>query len=487
MVESARFRHVEAAHTGDRMNQSGAVEKLSSVVFRDGLGERRRITDSIGTEADLLCLAGELAAVPGVEPALRRTVSRLADFRHAAFCELRSVERFGGSTLAIVSDAAHGIRLSEILSSPPDRRAPLDLAAAIQIIRQTIVAIDALHGHEHDMCHGAIGPERIVINARGRVIVTDCALGNALEQLRYSHQHYWKSLRIPLPRSAGLARFDQRVDVTQIGVLSLALFLGRMLKDDEYAARLVDAAGSFQTIGVTGDQEPLSAGLSAWLSRALQIDQHHSFTSCAEARIELESAMSDDDRNAGSASLERLLVRHGVMPEPVAPAIHTSRPVQMPKAPEPVRLPEPVRHPEPVKLPPAAMAPLTPVVNPAPPVVMPLAARVDLPPVPAVASVPPMTPAPPMDTRMKTDVPLPPAAPHRSRPSHWPQVAIAVVVLAFLTRAGLYAVRRRASATPLTAGIGTLTVQSNPAGVPIDIDGKASGVTPATLSVTAGP
>src|SRR5262249_17112263 len=109
------------------MNQSGAVEKLTSVVFRDGLGERRRMTDSTGAEADLLCLAGEIATVPGVEPAVRKTAGRLAGFRNPAFCELRSVERFSGSTLAVVTDAAHGIRLSELLSSPPDRRAPLDL------------------------------------------------------------------------------------------------------------------------------------------------------------------------------------------------------------------------------------------------------------------------------------------------------------------------------------------------------------------------
>ena len=444
------------------------------------------MTDSIGADADLLCLAQELASVPGVEQTLRRSVNRLAGFKHPAFCEIRSVERFGGATLAVVSDAAHGLRLSELLSSRPDRQAPLDLAASLHVIRQVVAAVDAFHGHEHDFCHGAIGPERIVINTRGRVIVTDHAVGGALEQLRYSHQHYWKSLRVPLPRSAGLARFDQRVDVTQIGVLALALFLGRLLKDDEYSARLVDVAGSFQTIGVTGGHEPLSPGLAAWLSRAMQIDQHHSFASAAEARIELESLLSDDDRAAGVASMERLLAHHGLVEVvPIAAWTPPAGPAKAPEAvtpPEPVRVPEPVRAAEPMK----AVEPIK-AVEPVKPVeparaVEPIAVetrpktettvKVDT----AVLKPEPQFVAPP---------PFVAAPPRRSQSSRLPQVAAAVVAIAFLATVGVYAVRRRSVASPAT-GIGTLTVQSNPSGVPIDVDGKASGMTPATLSLEAG-
>ncbi|HXD74996.1 MAG TPA: PEGA domain-containing protein, partial [Vicinamibacterales bacterium] len=434
------------------------------------------MTDSIGAEADLLVVAPEIASVPGVEAAIRRSVSRLAGFRHPAFCELRSVEKFGGGTLAVVSDAAHGLRLAEILSAPPDRKAPLDLAAALHIIRQAIAAIDALHGYGQDMSHGAIGPERLVLNGRGRVIVADYALASALEQLRYSHQHYWRSLRIQLPRSAGLARFDQRVDLAQLGVLALTLMLGRLLKDDEYSAKLVDIAGSFQTIGITPDRESLRPEISTWLQRTMQIDQQ-SFASAAEARIELESVLTDEERAAGQASVERLIARLGIAPEPIAPTVTLAPLPPAPKEPEPVRKPEPVIAAAPPPPPPPRAA------EPVPPklahageggVVMPLAARVDVPPAPEV--------------RMKTDVTPnvsnPMSHAHRAaRPSHWKQVAVAVVALAFLTSGGLYALRRRA---PSTALLGTLTVQSNPSGVPIDIDGIASGVTPATLSVPAG-
>ena len=53
-------------------------------------------------------------------------------------------------------------------------------------------------------------------------------LGGAVEQLDYSHDRYWKELRIPLP-SGAQPTFDHRADVMQVGMVALALILGRPL------------------------------------------------------------------------------------------------------------------------------------------------------------------------------------------------------------------------------------------------------------------
>ena len=90
------------------MNQS--VAPSADVVFRDALGERRRMVDSTGHEAELLCIAAELTSVPAFEPALTRTVNRLTDFRHPSFQKVRHIERFEPGTPTIVSDAVHGVR-----------------------------------------------------------------------------------------------------------------------------------------------------------------------------------------------------------------------------------------------------------------------------------------------------------------------------------------------------------------------------------------
>src|SRR5204862_372753 len=161
---------------------------------------------------------------------------------------------------------------------------------------------------------------------------------------------------------------------------------------------------------------------------------------------------------AGAASLDLVLTRLGVAqpPPPVEVVVQAARPPQPPAPPEPVVAPSPPPPPSP---PPAPAPVFSPTVSMSAP--------------PPTMSTPPTPPSS-----------LPAA--RRAPPSQWPRVAMASVVLVVLTVSGLYLVRRRASASALAAGTGTLSVQSNPAGVPIDIDGRAYGVTPATVSLPAG-
>ena len=184
-----------------------------------------------GDTLEVLCLRGELTAVPVFEFALRERVSRLADFRHAYYGRVRSVERLNDrrSTLALVSDWTPGLRLSEILADAARRGIALDINAALCLIRQLVPAVAMLHDSAGEVAHGAIGPERIVITPNARPVIVEHVMGSALERLRFSHERYWKELRIPLPRSAGLPRFDHRADIMQIGVVALSLILGRPL------------------------------------------------------------------------------------------------------------------------------------------------------------------------------------------------------------------------------------------------------------------
>ena len=79
----------------------------ATVTFHDGLGERHRVVDRARNEPiEVLCLRGELTAVPSFEFSLRERVSHLSTFRHACYARVRSVERLKNpaSTLALVSD-----------------------------------------------------------------------------------------------------------------------------------------------------------------------------------------------------------------------------------------------------------------------------------------------------------------------------------------------------------------------------------------------
>jgi serine/threonine protein kinase len=524
------------------MNQVLApLTPSTTIVFRDGLGERRRVTDPTGRESvDLWYLNTELTGLPAVEAALRDRVSRLAGFRHPSVNHVLSVDRVNsGATLAVISDSAPGVRLSDLLAAAEKHRLPLDINTALYMIRQLVPAIAALHAHDHEIAHGALAPERIVITPRAQLTVVDHAAGSALEHLKFSHQRYWKDLRVALPRSAGLPHFDHRVDVMQIGVVALSLILGRLIHDDEYPAKLPELVGSAWAISDAGDLQPLPPGMRAWLSRALQIDLRHAFTTAAQASAEFDRMLSADGHAAEPAGLERFLARyysHVPQDQP-----------QIPAAPSPVVVPAALRVERPAE--PAAAAPRSPYaiprIEPAPTVEAPrpvtenaplradtgsrpvveaamprnvvempgprlvepvnrfdVTSRSVVEPAPSRVTAPPRTDAPSrFDLTPRTvdavaprieftssdveahEMPKPaPAA--MSRKS---MVVAAAVVLVALAGGGIVAARRYAAAgAGAAAGTGTLTVNSNPTGAQVVVDGESKGVTPTTLTLQAG-
>jgi serine/threonine protein kinase len=280
--------------------------------FTDGLGLRRRTTDPARHEPiELLCLRGELTAVPSFEFALRERVSHLAGFRHMSYGAVRSVERLKNppAALVLVSDVTAGARLSDVLTFAEQSTVPLDIDAALCLLRQIVPALAKLHEQAPDVAHGALAPERIVISPGSRVVLVEHVLGAALHELQYSRERYWKELRVAVP-GTGQVTFNHRSDVAQLGAVALSLILGRALVDDELPSRLGDVVASSWAISARGGLEPLPAGLRAWLMRALQLDPRESFESAIAAHEELERVLGDSDYMAAPATLEAFLAHY---------------------------------------------------------------------------------------------------------------------------------------------------------------------------------
>ena len=112
------------------------------VVFRDGLGRRCRVPDQSGNEKlEILCLRSELTVSEQFEPALRERVARLASFQSANFSRLKTVERLRDqtSTLVLVSETTHGMRLGDLITIAERRGFGLDGSAAWCLARQLVV------------------------------------------------------------------------------------------------------------------------------------------------------------------------------------------------------------------------------------------------------------------------------------------------------------------------------------------------------------
>jgi len=510
-----------------------------SVAFADGLGVRHRVADARGN-VDVLDLDSQLTSVPAFEFALRERVSRLSTFHHPYFAHVRSVDRLthGDATLAIVSDAVEGTRLSGVIAAARQHNVTLDIGAALCLVRQLASSLASLHEYQRDCAHGAIALERLVLTPNARLIVVDYTMGAAIEQLRYSHQRYWKDLRVALPRSAGLPRFEERVDVTQIGAVALSLVLGRPLTDDDYPTRIAELVASAWALGTHGDLEPLPPGLRAWLARALQLDVRTAFATVAEAAAEFNKVVSADNQAlAEPAMLEAFVSRYrtAVGPLAEAPKMSALRPAAVPVVtpPAPVRQSEPTpRLAEPIgsrliDLPPppssrpseltvAAAIKLPPIVtSPAPaptprvaaipesvikPAGAPLVAHgappaldISAPPVPSVrlSDIVPSLP----EYRENYTESLADPLDHRSDVQHAPTrrgkisprtAIIAGGALLAIVVVGFFAMRMTSSPPLPPVPTGTVEVTTNPAGAQVAVDGENKGVSPVTLTLVPG-
>jgi hypothetical protein len=477
-------------------------------VFEDGIGERLSAVGGANESLEVLKISNELSAVSSFESALREQTARLAYFRHEAFAHVRGVERLDSrtSTVVVISERVRGVRLSEVLATAEREGIPLELNAALSLIRQLVAAVAAFHEAEPNSCHGAIAPERIVITPDGRLVMVEYVLGPALEELHFSQERYWRELGIALPHTFGLPRFDALGDLTQMGAVALALVLGRRLTADDYPAKISEVVDSAVTQLLSGESEPIPVLLRGWIRNALQLEPRHSFVSASSAKKDLDLALSHASPEAERASLRAFLSRYAAAvladrtsePPAAAAPVQPATPVSSAAGPAPVppvAKPAPefvVPTPTPFSPPTPAPAPIVAAVAPAAPVPPPKASPA-VAPIPnllvsapaSVASVPPLA-AP----GAKASSPAGGAARLRSlgaaRPI-WmnPWLGATAAALVILATLGLTLTRPESAPAPVT-GTGTLSVGTSPEGAAVFVDGVNRGVTPLKLSLSSG-
>jgi hypothetical protein len=276
---------------------SASLEHRPTSIFRDGLGDRYLAADAAtGQLTQVLRLPQAMTDVPAFEFALRERVTRLANFRHYFYVPAYRVERRNapGGNLTLVSEHVEGIRLSDLLRVAHERQVDVDISTALAVIRQLLPATAFLHEHAPDVANGLIGPERLIVTPRGKIALAEQALCVAIEQLRYGPDRLWRELRIAVSPGARPVRFSHRTDVMNIGLVTLALVLGRPLRDDDFPDRipmLIDAARERSALGY---ERRLSQPLRDWLARALQIDSDRSFASTPEAWLAFEEVVAAD-------------------------------------------------------------------------------------------------------------------------------------------------------------------------------------------------
>lgn len=411
-----------------------------TIIAVDGFGRRTRgIDPESEDEVEFLELSPDLVEHAGFVAALADRVARFATVRHASYVQLRRLDRPASDRLVLVSDETPGWRLSEMLATSAAEGLSLDITVVIGLLRQLLPAVSLYGRHNRDTSIGALSPERLIVTPQARLVIAEHAFGPAIEKLNLGRDRLWRDYRVTMAPSAGLPRANPRADAHAIGVVALALLLGRMLGEEEYPNQLPSLLES-ATEHRDGESTPLSKALSAWLARALQVDVNTAFQSPHEAQVSFESVLASDRAYVTSSkALDEWVAK-------VGGAINQSRGVTAAPAP-------------------SAPAPATESVAPG-----------------AVASA---------SAREESGEPgrhLAEAAPGREGGpkalARNPLVLALVALIVILSASALWLLNREPGAA--RAGEGELAVQSRPVGARVTIDGKNRGVTPLTVPLPSG-
>jgi serine/threonine protein kinase len=400
-------------------------------IFTDGLGDRVLIRDAAGKPLhESLLIRPELCAVPSFEFSLNKRLTQLEQFDHPSFVRVRRLERVPGALprLSVISDYSGGTRLSEVLSTMESSNISAPPAAVLFVVRDILDAVSALHRQSTDIAHGALSPERVVLN--GKIRITDYVLGSAIEQLRFSPERYWKELRVAVPASAGASRLDRRADVAQIGMIALALFAGRPLRDSEHMGNVADLLAGLL----------LPDAIRQWLTRMVHLDPRRSYVSAVEGAKGLEEAITE----SGLEPVPLVLSALGVRTQRVTTTV---RPVQPKPAPPTVAVKKPV-----------------------------------------VRTAPKQDPWSAHDVDHREYAGQGQMASGNARAGVFGKRVKMVVKIGLLgaALAGAFTAAQYVPAPAMFAPSGTLSVESNPTGVAVFVDSKDQGKTPLTLKLKSG-
>ena len=241
-----------------------------------------------------------------VEHAIRGRASRYADLDIRAFAPVRRIERVAGS-LRIFSEMPAGVRLSDLLEYLESTGEVVAESAMLELASLVVNAVASLHAWPGGLVHGALNTSHVLLTHDGRLMLTDCIFGAALEVLQRNRENLWREFRLAMPPSASLARFDQQADVTQMGAVILAIVLQRPMRAHEYPRGVSDLIMT-ATESACGPGNTESAALRMWLQGALQVHPRIAFRSVVESQRSFADINSRPGaRRAGSIALQVLI------------------------------------------------------------------------------------------------------------------------------------------------------------------------------------
>jgi serine/threonine-protein kinase len=278
-----------------------------------GMGEVYRAIDTNLKRAVAIKVLPVSVAADGERLArFQREAELLAALNHPNIASIYGLEKSGPAT-ALVMELVEGPTLAEVIA-----RGAIPIADALPLARQIAEALDAAHGQ--GIIHRDLKPANIKVRADGTVKVLDFGLAKALDPvadagLQAQGGLTQSTITSPAMTRAGMIlgtaaymspeqakgrTVDKRSDVWAFGVVLYEMLTGqRPFKGDdvpETLASVLTRQPDWTTLPAA--TPPLIRRL---LRRCLEKDRTRRLADIADARLDIDDALSDADVDAPAA------------------------------------------------------------------------------------------------------------------------------------------------------------------------------------------
>jgi eukaryotic-like serine/threonine-protein kinase len=285
--------------SGDRI---GPYEVLA-VLGSGGMGEVYRARDTkLRRDVAIKVLPQLFLSDPTRRARFEQEARTLAALNHPHIAAIYGTDESGGVP-ALVLELVEGDTLERVLARSPRRRLPP--RKALPIARQIAEALES--AHDKGIVHLDLKPSNVTVTADGRVKVLDFGLATALgdrEGDTSSMAAAWPGLIVGSPaymspEQAQGQPTDRRTDVWAFGCVLFEMLSGKRAFTDDTASATLERVLTADP-DWTALPEPLASSITRLLRRCLQKDRRQRLADIADARLEIDDALSPPDGGASA-------------------------------------------------------------------------------------------------------------------------------------------------------------------------------------------
>lgn len=234
----------------------------------------------------------------------RRFVEMFADeasfaarINHPNVCQAEPLEQIDGQ-LCIPMEYVHGESLAALLQQLRGAGEPLPVPAALHLIGQACLGLDAAHelrssdGAALNLVHRDISPHNLLVTYEGELKVVDFGIAAAAAKLHHTETGTIKGkLSYMAPEQTRTSRVDRRADVWSLGVVLHEALCGERAFAGASAAEVVSRVQAGELVAPRQLRPELPAAVERIILRAVAGDPSQRYPTALEMYRDVYGAL----------------------------------------------------------------------------------------------------------------------------------------------------------------------------------------------------